>query len=221
MYRVKVIFEAKKGIYFNNSYKHYFKSFFERHCPEGFYVFSDVIPQKTKKTENGFWAIGKIAFYFSHYNPETLVNLTIKLLEEKITINDFQVLKAEKTEFIKPKNEYNAYLWSPLLVVDNNLKPVEYEREPERFNELMRLNLINKYEKVYGNYPEDDRFIFLFKNNFTKIKEGDFALYKGAFEIIGSEELLKVAYICGLGCFNENGYGMITDNLYVWKRLNI
>ncbi|MGB9840561.1 CRISPR-associated endoribonuclease Cas6 [Thermovenabulum sp.] len=217
MHRAKVIFKAKEGIYFDNSYKLYFKRFFERHCPEGFYVFSDVIPRKTKKTENGFWAIDKIAFYFSHYNPETLVNLTLKLFEEKITINDNQVLNIEKTEFIKPKNEYNAYLWSPLMVVDNNLKPVEYEREPERFNEFLRLNLINKYKKVYGNYPEDDRFVFVFKNNFEKIMEIDFVLYKGAFEVLGSEELLKIAYICGLGHFNENGYGMISDELYVWK----
>lgn len=218
MYRVKVIFQAKKGIYFDSSYKIHFKSFFERHCPEGFYVFSDVIPRKTKKTENGFWAIDRIAFYFSHYNLETLVNLTIKLLEEKIAVNDHQELKVEKTEFVKAKISNSAYLWSPLLVVDQNSKSIEYEKEPEQFSELLRLNLINKYTKIYGNYPEDDRFIFLFKNNFTKIKEGDFALYIGAFEVIGSKELLKTAYVCGLGYFNENGYGMISDELYVWKQ---
>lgn len=218
MLRMKIICSAKKGIFFDSFYKRYLKAFFKKYCDDDLFVFSDVFPKKTRKTDSGFWAIDKIAFYFSHPDVETLIGLSLKLLRGKIVINDNQELGIERIDFVKTKCSKSGYLWSPLVVVDKNFKPVEYEKKPEEFSELLRANLIDKYERIFHRYPDDDRFVFLFKNNFEKKIEGDLVAYIGAFEIVGSKMLAEVAYLCGLGFFNEDGYGMISDELYVWKR---
>jgi CRISPR-associated endoribonuclease Cas6 len=88
--------------------------------------------------------------------------------------------------------------------------PLEHE-----FSELIRKNLIHKYEAYYDKLPTKDDFSISPLNR-KKLKER-VVIYKGyvikgwdgEFLIEGSKELMDIAYNAGIGSKNSQGFGCI------------
>lgn len=90
----------------------------------------------------------------------------------------------------------------------------------EEWNEQIRLNLIRKYEILYGQPPQDPCFWMVFDKDYIARRQGRFSKlieYKGGkirgwlapFTAEGSVELLRVGYAVGFGEKNSAGFGMV------------
>lgn len=109
---------------------------------------------------------------------------------------------------------------SPIVVystadINGRKKTYYYNPREKEFEELIRQNLINKYNALYNKQPLENEFYIKPIEN-SKLKE-NIDIYKGIvikgwtgeFEINGSNELLNLAYNTGLGSKNSQGFGCI------------
>ena len=89
-----------------------------------------------------------------------------------------------------------------------------------QFSELVRQNLIRKYEAVYRHPPTEKSFAMTFDQAYINKKEGRVTRlvnYKGIrirgvvspFHVIGAPELIHIGYECGFGDKNSAGFGMV------------
>ena len=89
-----------------------------------------------------------------------------------------------------------------------------------QFSELVRQNLIRKYEAVYRHPPEETSFAMTFDQAYIDKRKGRVTRlvdYKGIkirgvvspFHIIGAPALIRIGYECGFGDKNSAGFGMV------------
>ena len=89
-----------------------------------------------------------------------------------------------------------------------------------QFSELVRQNLIRKYEAVYRHPPTEKSFAMTFDQAYIDKKEGRVTRlidFKGTkirgvfspFHVIGTPELIHIGYECGFGDKNSMGFGMV------------
>lgn len=120
------------------------------------------------------------------------------------------------------KSEDTIYTKSPItvystFVADKKKKTYYYSPFESEFSEMIKNNLIKKYNIIYGQPPTIEESYFKLipvKNN--KLRES-IIIYKGTvikgwngeFIIIGSKEMLNIAYNTGLGAKNSQGFGCI------------
>ena len=87
-----------------------------------------------------------------------------------------------------------------------------------RLTEHLRHNLVNKYEALHGQPPDDDHLCLSFDAEYLKTHRGTKLIcYKGVsvvgsfapFALSGSAALIDTAYQCGIGEKNAAGFGMI------------
>ncbi len=123
---------------------------------------------------------------------------------DKYIINDKMIVKTISPVFVHSTNDDDF---------DYHLPPTD-----ERFPELVKNNIINKYWAFYRKAPEDDRFeIKLINKNqmkgikdfYKKDSKNPYRCHYAQFEITGSKELLRFAYDVGIGSRNSQGYGCI------------
>jgi len=123
---------------------------------------------------------------------------------------------------------------SPIVVSTmeeyNGKLSVHYLRPGDnRLSEAIRQNLIRKFETIEKRKPNDERFEFQFDNGYIErkgglekitkliwIKEGEeeetqVKCFIAPFELMGSVELMRCAYECGIGEKNSLGFGMIEE----------
>ena len=92
--------------------------------------------------------------------------------------------------------------------------------DPE-FSELVRQNLIRKYQAVNRHPPSDKSFAMTFDTAYIAQKEGRVTRlvdYKGVkirgvvspFHVIGTPDLIRIGYECGFGDKNSAGFGMVS-----------
>ncbi|SNX53618.1 CRISPR-associated endoribonuclease Cas6 [Thermoanaerobacterium sp. RBIITD] len=217
MFRLRLEFQFReRAVYFDKNYKENISNFFRKAFKCDYFVFSDLIPIRKKVADDGFWGINKGALYFNTPFIKDKFYETTKLPEESIMLKYGQI-KINKVILLNSVVSVNGYVLSPIMATKDD-KYIEYEKEPEFFNYILREKLIKKYQKIYGNMPEDDRFIFFFRGTPEKIISDGFVAYRGPYQIYGSDELINLAYNGGLGDYNELGYGMISNDLYFWKK---
>ena len=96
--------------------------------------------------------------------------------------------------------------------------------EHEAFSAAVKQNLINKYQRVHGKKPDDNKISFQFDAGYIErkgnrvsrlvtIKSGQKGETKikgftAPFTVTGSPELIKVGYEAGFGARNSLGFGM-------------
>ena len=89
-----------------------------------------------------------------------------------------------------------------------------------QFSELVRQNLIRKYEAVYRQPPQEKSFAMTFDQAYIDKKKGRVTRlvdFKGTkirgilspFHVIGAPALIHVGYECGFGDKNSMGFGMV------------
>ena len=89
-----------------------------------------------------------------------------------------------------------------------------------QFSELVRQNLIRKYEAVHQHPPTEQSFAMTFDQAYIDKRKGRVTRlvdYKGTkirgvvspFHVIGAPELIHIGYECGFGDKNSMGFGMV------------
>ena len=89
-----------------------------------------------------------------------------------------------------------------------------------QFSELVRQNLIRKYEAVYRQPPQEKSFAMTFdqayidknKGRVTRLVDFKGTKIRGVlapFHVIGAPELIHIGYECGFGDKNSMGFGMV------------
>lgn len=118
------------------------------------------------------------------------------------------------------KSGDKIYAKSPIVAYstfehEGSKKTYYYSPMEKEFQSILKNNLINKYNAVYGIEPDERDFeIVPLKNK--KLRES-VVVYKqtvikgwsGEFILKGSQKLLDIAYNAGLGSKNSQGFGFI------------
>ena len=89
-----------------------------------------------------------------------------------------------------------------------------------QFSELVRQNLIRKYEAVHKRPPTEKSFAMTFDQAYIDKRDGRVTRlvdFKGTkirgilspFHVIGAPELIHIGYECGFGDKNSMGFGMV------------
>lgn len=92
--------------------------------------------------------------------------------------------------------------------------------DDSRYSELIRKNLLQKYEIIHRKLPTDQRLRLTLskgskpRSRLITIKEGTpdathIRAFEYHFALEGNPELMKIAWECGLGEHNAQGFGMI------------
>jgi len=141
-------------------------------------------------------------------------NKEINIIGNKIELGE--VLCYEKNI----KSGANIFTKSPITVYstfENELSKKTYYYSPYEndFSELIRKNLIKKYNALFNKNPENDEFIIIPsqrkkpKKSVITYKGTIIKAWNGEFIIKGSNELISMAYDAGLGSKNGQGFGCI------------
>ncbi|TYP55427.1 CRISPR-associated endoribonuclease Cas6 [Thermosediminibacter litoriperuensis] len=219
MFRLRLeIYFKKDAFFFDRGYKINLSSYFREVIKNQFFVFSDIIPSKKKPAKDGFWALDRAALILNTAFQELLPDIALKIMNTPV---DFRYgrLTFSKAIFQRVPLERTGYLLSPVAVALLAGENLLWEERPERFSEALRQMLVDKYIRLYGRRPSDDRFLFRFRGRPVKEElDSGVIAYRGKFEIFSSEELVMLSYLCGLGSFNAMGYGMASPDLYLWKK---
>lgn len=88
------------------------------------------------------------------------------------------------------------------------------------FSDLIRQNLIRKYEAIHGCSPDDDTLRFRFDSDYIDRRRGRVTRlvdFKGIkirgvlcpFRVSGNPVLIQTGYDCGFGDKNSAGFGMV------------
>jgi len=134
---------------------------------------------------------------------DNLLNVTSIMVQPYPKFEDQAELKA-----ISPITVY-----STLSTVDGRKKTYYYHPQEDEFADLIRKNIMKKAEILGKNQNNNfnikaikvgirDQKIVYYGN--TLIKG-----WTGLFRINGDPELIKVAYSCGIGAKNSQGFGML------------
>ena len=141
-----------------------------------------------------------------------LTSKELKLCGEDITVEEISVL--ERPEI---KSRMRIRLVTPLVAYSTLLTPEGRKKtyyynplEPE-FAEIIDGNMRKKYQAFYGKEPRARKLSLKperFNERIVKYRDNVIKGYTGTFLIDGNRRLLELAYDCGLGSKNSQGFGM-------------
>ena len=143
---------------------------------------------------------------------------TLQIERQRLRVQDVEVLRQPR---FGPKMTFRCL--SPITMSTKRQRADRLEThyclpDDPQFSELVRQNLIRKYEAVYGEPPAEKSFAMTFDQAYMAKKGRVTRLvdYKGTnirgvlcpFHVIGAPELIHVGYECGFGDKNSAGFGM-------------
>ncbi|WP_058486794.1 CRISPR-associated endoribonuclease Cas6 [Defluviitalea phaphyphila] len=187
------------------------------------FSFSNVIerPLKINRHRKEFVFPKEINFYvcsinnkfFNHIFNSIISQSEVRLGKNTVFIENIEFIPQiiGEREVIKTLAPVTVY--STLYGFDGKKKTYYYSPREKEFNDLIRKNLIHKYQALNGELPENDEFCIIQKGNTVErvIQYKGFIIkgYMGIFEIKGAKELMDLAFATGLGAKNSQGFGMI------------
>lgn len=138
---------------------------------------------------------------------------------------EFQVEQVEALPMPEFKETMRFKCLSPVVVSTmrerkGKLQPYYFRPQDAGISEALRKNMLEKYEIIHGKKPADDRLVFRLqsgdtpKSKLITLKEGtpeetQIKAFETYFTLEGSSELMQVAWECGLGEHNSQGFGMV------------
>jgi CRISPR-associated endoribonuclease Cas6 len=136
-----------------------------------------------------------------------------KLIDQNVKVTSIKYDKfyPEKKIKVKTKSPITAHI---SFKMENKTKTHFFGPMEEEFGDIIRKNLIKKYEAYYGVKPENTDFsISPVGNNLKEVisKYKNFVIkgWEGEFVISGSPELLRIGYDAGFGARNSMGFGLV------------
>lgn len=170
----------------------------------------------------------KIQLYLSFYTDESLP-LILKNIEQRkplclgenlLELYDCEVVNEIYTDCVV-KTVSPVTIHSTFELVDGRKKTYYYCPLEKDFSEMIRENLVRKYEAFYGVLPEDSEFKIIPEKR-EKIKETSFYYnrffikgWRGMFQLCGSEEMIRMALLAGIGARNGIGMGCVVQEKIV------
>lgn len=176
-----------------------------------------------------------VKFIISSPREEILQNLTEGLFKKQhLNLNQKEVIIQSVNVF--PKPSFNTCveikmlspmtIYSTLSKSDGTKKTYYYSPFEQEFNMLLKENLKKKYKLIYGYLPKKfdfkitplrvrptDEKIIIYKNTVIKA-------WMGIYKLQGTKRILELAYDCGLGCKNSQGFGCFDVVEYREKSTN-
>lgn len=171
---------------------------------------------KTIAFSNGAnFTISSLEDKFLNYLAANVIEKdNFKFGNNRVSVNSIQSI------YNKISDKEEIYTRSPIVVYSTfknyvGNKTYYYSPSEREFSELIRKNLIHKYEAYYEQAPENDNFSIQPINQ-SKLKQR-VVLYKGyiikgwdgEFLIQGSKEFMNIAYNAGIGSKNSQGFGCV------------
>lgn len=167
------------------------------------------------------WYISSpIERFLTHFADTLLSESRLSIGQHQLPIRDVSV---PQTPHFQPEMSFRCL--SPIVmstVRERYGKQTMHYCLPNdsEFSELIRHNLIRKYEAIHGYAPHDDALIFAFDDAYIRRRQGRVTRlvdYKGIkirgvlcpFHVSGSTALIQTGYECGFGDKNSAGFGMV------------
>jgi len=200
------------------------------------FVFSRLIPGRKPKIENDgkhisfyfplTWIISSpiyefIVSFYNNLNNRRTIHIHSSNLEEEQVINLLDI-------YLEPIPLYRRSILietlSPITIYRTDNKEGKsfthyFAPSAPEFNELILLNLLRKYRTLYGaNFLlNEEAYIKPVKvsshENIIYYKSNIIKGWSGIFELSLPKELFSLAFSCGLGAKNSQGFGCIG----IWK----
>lgn len=247
--RIKITFDVGKGISIPINYNYLLASviyrFLDQSDPEYAYflhehgynsgdkkfklfTFSQLMAQKREIKNNYIHFKSLLTWFVSSPQEEFLGNFAGSLLDQRVVcVNDISFRVKDVDIPRTPRfQEYMSFrCLSPITmstkrefngeIATHYLLPDEAD-----FSDLVRQNLIRKYEIVNGRKPVNDSFEMEFDSDYISKRKGRITRlvqYKNInirgvlcpFRAYGSPELMFIGYECGFGDKNSAGFGMV------------
>lgn len=167
-----------------------------------------------------------LTWYVSSSQELFLANFAAALMEagilqikhHKLRVKDVEVLRQPR---FGPQMTFRCL--SPITMSTKRERdgtPHYCFPDDPQFSELVRQNLIRKYEAVYRHPPQEKSFAMTFDQAYIDKREGRVTRlvdFKGTkirgvmspFHVIGTPALIHIGYECGFGDKNSMGFGMV------------
>lgn len=189
------------------------------------YTFSNIFGKRRYDSANHKIVFyNQIQIYMSFYNDESHRFILDNIAERRPLILGKNILEFVNCEIAA--EEYRKCIvdtLSPVTIhstfelADGRKKTYYYSPNENDFSEMIRQNLIRKYVSIYWEEPKDSSFEIK-PENYKKIKEvivyyNRFVIkgWNGSFVMAGSEEMIKMALLSGIGARNGIGFGCIAQ----------
>ncbi len=157
-----------------------------------------------------------------------LENFAAALMQTRILQIEGHRLRVQDVEVLRPPRfgpQMTFRCLSPITMStkrerDGQLGTHYCLPDDPQFSELVRQNLIRKYEAVYQQTPTEKSFAMTFDQAYIDKRKGRVTRlvdYKGTkirgvmspFHVIGAPELIRIGYECGFGDKNSMGFGLV------------
>ena len=213
--RIVVTLKFHDLFFFENDYKMKISAAIKDFGLEHF-TFSDVVPKRKKAIQNGFYAIDEAKFIISTLYRENLKVVLDNLYRYKFTFQYGEIdevsVKLEKIEYFR-----EGYMLSPVLIKNVDFSNLGSEERLYMYGEYVRRRLIERFSKIVGKEPSDSTFFLVLADNPEVTAEENNVRIRSKFKLVGSDDLIHFANILGLGDDTEEGYGMISPYLRMYK----
>lgn len=172
---------------------------------------------------------GRIDWYFaSPYNTLLLEDIKNQLDCKPILNLGSLKLQVTDNDYVPYPNFSNEMIFtclSPIVAMCRKDRTPTFlvPRNGIEFSNMIRCNLIRKYRQFHSRDPHDSNLELTFDTDWLQrtAHRGTKKLFVGGqyvvgafapFKLIGSTELIRTAWECGLGDKNSLGFGMITES---------
>ncbi len=173
-------------------------------------------------------APGRIDWYLASPYCTLLLEDIKKQLDRKPILN-LGELKLQVTDnvYVQSPNFSNEMIFtcmSPIVAMcrEDRTPTFLLPRDGVEFTKMIRCNLIRKYRQLHDRDPHDANLELAFDADWMQrtAHRGTKKLFIGGqyvvgafapFKLIGSTELIRTAWECGLGDKNSLGFGMIAE----------
>ncbi len=185
------------------------------------FTFSKIIGKMVKKSKTTVSFLPPITIYFASPLADIISSSAKTFLKKENLTLGRNRLFLDSIEVITPdvSEEITVRCLSPITVyrtpINSEIKKFIYFNPwQEEFYELIRNNLVKKYELIYTKIPREELKIEPVKLSQTYRKK---IVYKGTlieawegyFKLSGSSDILRLALEAGLGAKNPQGFGMV------------
>ena len=191
------------------------------------FTFSQLMAKRREIRGDRIHFRSPLTWYVSSSQEPFLQNFAAALMQTGILQIERQRLRVENVEVLRQphfERQMTFRCLSPITmstVRERADKLVTHYCLPDdpQFSELVRQNLIRKYEAVHQQPPEEKSFAMTFDQGYIDKRKGRVTRlvdYKGIkirgvvspFHVIGAPELIHIGYECGFGDKNSMGFGM-------------
>ena len=169
-----------------------------------------------------------LTWYISSSQEQFLANFAASLMQTGILQIERHKMQVQDVEVLRPPRFGPQMTFRCLSPITMSTKRERADQlathyclhDDPQFSELVRQNLIRKYEGVHQHPPTEKSFAMTFDQAYIDKNKGRVTRlvdFKGTkirgilspFHVIGSPELIHIGYECGFGDKNSMGFGMV------------